>query len=225
MSHREDAELHTEKFQKERIALFSDAVFAIAITLLIIEIKVPEPENHEISDSILLHELLVILPKIIGFLVSFMVIGLYWAAHHRLFRYIIKSTPKLLFANLLFLLPIVTMPFSTAFLSEYFYPGLHLPLAVYTFNICVTGLCSYRLWKIVANPKNELSRGISKPLLSYNLARARTIPIAFVVVLLLSYLNSWLSIAVLPFVIFITLGIKRYYRRKYAKDPTFISQM
>ena len=62
-------------------------------------------------------------------------------------------------------------------------------------------------------------------MLSYNLARARTIPMVFVVVLILSYVSPWIALTVMPFVIFIGMGIKRYYKKKYAKDPTFLSQM
>lgn len=221
----DDHQLHNEKFQRERIALFSDAVFAIAITLLIIEIKVPEPEDHIISDGVLLNELLRILPKFIGFFVSFMVIGLYWMAHHRLFKYAIHSNGKLLANNLLFLLPIVLMPFSTAFLSEYYYPGLHLPLAMYTLNILFTGICSYRLWKIVASQKYKLSEGITQPLLSYNLARALTIPVVFVVLLLLSFLNPWIATLTLPFMPLITAAIKGYFKKKHRTDTHFLAHM
>ena len=78
-------QLHNElrkEFQLERLILFSDAVFAIAITLLVIEIKIPdrhEMQLHEgISDKAISHALGLLIPKFIGFFVSFMLIGLYW---------------------------------------------------------------------------------------------------------------------------------------------------
>jgi uncharacterized membrane protein len=217
--------LHNEKFQRERVALFSDAVFAIAITLLIIEIKVPEPEHHVISDETLGHELLKYIPKFVGFFVSFFVIGLYWMAHHRLFRYVVHVNGKLLANNLLFLLPIVIMPFSTAFLSEYYYPGLHLPLALYTFNILCTGLCSYRLWKIIGTSKYNLGEGLTANLLQYNLTRSLTIPIVFTVLLLLSFISTWIGTLALPFVPLITRAIKRYYKKRYRNDAHFLANM
>jgi uncharacterized membrane protein len=79
---------HRKNFQLERIALFSDAVFAIAITLLVIEIKVPgldEATNGNLA-SALAH----IAPHLFSFLLSFMVIGIYWLSHHRMFNYIIN---------------------------------------------------------------------------------------------------------------------------------------
>ena len=66
--------------QLERMTFFSDAVFAIAMTLLVIEVRVPEIHVH--SDLALGQALLDLLPKYIGFVVSFMVVGRFWVGHH-----------------------------------------------------------------------------------------------------------------------------------------------
>lgn len=205
-----------EKFQLERTALFSDAVFAIAITLLIIEIRIPELHSDGLTDTELLHELPPIITKLIGFLISFFVIGLYWFSHHRMFRYVTRVNHKLLWNNLLFLLPIVIMPFSTSFLSEYYFnSSLRLPLAVYTITICLSGYFSFRLWKIIGNPANHLSHNLQKEQLSYNIARALTIPVVFVCALLLSFINIKLSYFIPPLAPLVTKLIKMWYRKKY----------
>ena len=120
--------LHNElrkEFQLERLILFSDAVFAIAITLLVIEIKIPGKEDlekmgfPEITDTGLLHALARLIPKFIGFLISFLLIGQYWIVHHRMFGYVINFTQRLIWLNLLFLLAVALMPFSTGFYSYY----------------------------------------------------------------------------------------------------------
>ncbi len=213
--HQNEQHHHNEKFQRERIALFSDAVFAIAITLLIIEIKPPEHHGEDITDRKLVFWLLGSLPKFIGFFVSFWVIGLYWMAHHRLFKYVIHSNQKLLINNLLFLLPIVTMPFSTIFLTE-FWPGdLQVPLIVYTINIVVSGIFSYRLWKIVANPKNGLSQGMDELVTQYNTTRALFTPGIFVLILLLSFIDYRISWFIPPFLPIFIIFVKRHYKKKY----------
>ena len=206
---------HKEQFQLERLVLFSDAVFAIAITLLIIEVKVPEVHSEHVTDGELWHSLSAVIPKFAGFLVSFYVIGLYWLVHHRLFRYVTRSNQKLLWANLIFLMPIVVMPFSTAFLSEYYNGTLRLPLAVYALNISLTGFFCYRLWKIVGNPKFQLSTNLNKIVLRYNTARALIIPSLFILVLLLSFIRPWISYLVIPVIPLITRFIKRHYIKKY----------
>ena len=93
---------HRKEFQLERMVLFSDAVFAIAITLLVIEIKIPEIHEN-VSDNALLHSLGHLIPKFAGFLITFMLIGIYWTIHHRMFGYVTAYTGKLLLLNLVFL--------------------------------------------------------------------------------------------------------------------------
>ncbi|MBK9959255.1 MAG: DUF1211 domain-containing protein [Chitinophagaceae bacterium] len=95
--------LHNElrkEFQLERLILFSDAVFAIAITLLVIEIKIPELPHDSVTDKGLLIALRNLIPKFIGFLVSFLLIGQYWIVHHRLFGYVINFTDRLIWLNI-----------------------------------------------------------------------------------------------------------------------------
>ena len=74
-----------KEFQLERMILFSDAIFAIAITLLVIEIKVPAFNRHTATDPQLQDSLAEMIPKFVGFLLSFMIIGAYWITHHRIF--------------------------------------------------------------------------------------------------------------------------------------------
>lgn len=204
-----------DEFQLERIALFSDAVFAIAITLLIIEIKVPEIEAHPVTDEALLNGLLAAIPKLIGFIVSFFVISLYWMSHHRLFRYVHHYNQKLIWNNVVFLLFIVMMPFSTAVYSEYFNATLHVPIILYTINICCCGFYSYRLWHIVGNPAYKLNHGLHPVILRYNSVRALLIPCLFVFISLFSYINPWFGYIVPPFLPIITRLVKRHYYKKY----------
>ena len=117
------SQLHNElkkEFQLERLVLFSYAVFAIAITLLVLEIKIPEKSAMpEISDKEILLALSHLIPKFIGFVISFMFIGLYWTIHHRMFGFVTAYNKRLMVLNLIFLFFIVLMPFSTGLYSEF----------------------------------------------------------------------------------------------------------
>ena len=214
-NHQQEHELHNEKFQRERIALFSDAVFAIAITLLIIEIQPPELHGGHTADYKLVDWLNGSIPKFIGFFVSFWVIGLYWMAHHRLFKFVVHSNQKLLTNNLLFLMPIVIMPFSTAFLTEFWLEDVRTPLVVYTANIALSGLLSYRLWRIVANPRNKLSQGMDTLVINYNLTRALFTPGLFVLIMILSFFSRWVAWVVPPLIPVFMYLVKRHYKKKY----------
>jgi len=104
-----------------RIEAFSDGVFAIAITLLILEIRVP-PQTQ---DGLLRDALRDLWPSYIAFLASFMTIGVMWLNHHRLFSFITKRDDGLIVLNLLLLLGITWLPFPTALLAEHLL-GPHL---------------------------------------------------------------------------------------------------
>ena len=98
-----------------RIEAFSDGVFAIAITLLILEIQVPPQTPHGGLRS----ALAALWPSYLAFLASFMTIGIMWLNHHRLFTLIIKKDDGLIAFNLLLLLGITWLPFPTALLAEH----------------------------------------------------------------------------------------------------------
>lgn len=174
---------HKKEFQLERLILFSDAVFAIAITLLAIEIKVPELTEGKVTDDLLLEGLAKEIPRLIGFLVSFFIIGLYWTVHHRMFGFVVNYTPRLLWLNLIFLLCVVLMPFSTAFYSEYIYLLLKTPAILYTTNICFLGIMNYVLWRYISKPGLGLVEGMDKAMIRYFSLRALMVPIVFIVTL------------------------------------------
>ncbi len=102
--------------QFERLLFFSDAVFAIAITLLIIEIQLP----HGISDEAGLRQALAALvPNYVSFFISFFVIGRFWQAHRRTFGHLADFDESIASLNLMFLLLIAFLPFPTVVLGRY----------------------------------------------------------------------------------------------------------
>jgi uncharacterized membrane protein len=98
----------------ERIIALSDGVFAIVITLLVLEIKVPEVANSELSAAIV-----EIIPKILSHVISFVVLGIYWIGHHNMFMHIKRHDRILLWLNILFLLCVASMPFPTGLIVQY----------------------------------------------------------------------------------------------------------
>jgi uncharacterized membrane protein len=97
----------------ERVLAFSDGVFAIAITLLILEVRVAEVE-HGLWDAILDEW-----PSFLSYAMSFLIIGVIWAQHHHIFQHITRSDHLFLLINVLFLLWIAFIPFPTGLLAEY----------------------------------------------------------------------------------------------------------
>ena len=154
-SHPDTALDHHDRteFQLERLILFSDAVFAIAITLLAIEIKLPELGGRP-TNAAVWARMIELIPKFIGFLTGFAVIALYWVAHHRIFRFLRNYNQKLLWLNMLFLLCIVLMPFSSGLFSSY--ATAKAPFIVYAVNIILAALAQVWLMRYLANPAHGL---------------------------------------------------------------------
>jgi len=179
--------LHNElkkEFQLERLILFSDAVFAIAITLLVIEIKIPEVHStteHPLKEEVIIQKLAELIPKFIGFIVSFILIGQYWIVHHRMFSFVINFTDRLIWLNILFLFAIALMPFSTGFYSEYVLRGVVTPVIFYTANIALLGLANFLMWRYLSNQKNNLTENLTPALARYFSLRALTVPTIFVI--------------------------------------------
>src|ERR1035438_9857116 len=120
-------------FQVERFTYFTDAVFAICITLLVIDIKLPPFENP--TDHLLWNELSKMGLRFLGFVISFGIIGHYWSVKQLIFGYVKKNSTTLIWINMAFLLTVVTLPFSASLLGEYSSnTHIRIPYAVYTFN-------------------------------------------------------------------------------------------
>lgn len=140
-----------QDFQVERLAFFSDAVFAIGLTLLIIEIKVPRVDaKTTVADVI--GQLNEIKPQVLALLLSFWLISLYWMRHHFLFKHIHNYNRQIVIANLVFLLPIIFFPFTTAFMAESATNNsvAFIALQLFMFNHIVAGLALYVLYWLVA---------------------------------------------------------------------------
>ena len=204
-------------FQLERVILFSDAVFAIAITLLIIEIRVPSMHDGIASEADLLRAIGQLTPKFLGFLISFVLIGMYWTRHHTLFGYVVDYTPKLLWLNLFFLLSVVLMPFSTGIFGEYSTPStIHYitPLAFYVLNLCYSGFMLFFLWRYVGDPANKVSDdSLTAEITRAAKTRAVVISSVFALMIPVAFLNAWAARYV-PLLIPLVLRLANRGKRK-----------
>lgn len=210
--------LHNElrkEFQLERLILFSDAVFAIAITLLVIEIKIPEiPASEGVTENALLHKLAHLIPKFIGFLVSFLLIGQYWIVHHRMFGYVINFTDRLIWLNLLFLLAVALMPFSTGFYSEYVLENVMTPVIFYAANIAALGFLNFFMWRYISNPKHKLSENLGQPLARFFSYRALFVPCIFIIFCFIYFYAPRIAFWIPPLIPFLMRILFRGMKKK-----------
>ncbi len=119
----------------DRLEFFSDGVFAIAITLLVLEIKIPTHEQIHHAGG-LYNYLMHIWPAYLSYIMSFMVIGIYWSNLHHFFTYVIKKTNHVFnLLNILFLMTIAFIPFTTAVFADFILDKESFGAAVTTLNI------------------------------------------------------------------------------------------
>ena len=131
-----------DKIGLERLIFFSDAVFAIAITLLALEIRL-DTNAQTLNDAELLHQLLLIWRKYLSYVISFLVLGLFWVAHHRKFRFIQRYDRVLIWLNLLMMMVVAFVPFPTSILSQY---GNRTATIFYALSVSMGGIVSGVMW-------------------------------------------------------------------------------
>jgi uncharacterized membrane protein len=130
----------------ERLEAFSDGVFAIAITLLVLEIRVPPAEDLA-DPNTLVSALGALWPSYIGYLISFVTIGIIWANHHNLFRLVARVSHGLVLANLLLLLTVGFVPFPTALLAATLdTPSAQIGVLVYAATFIAVAVAFNVLW-------------------------------------------------------------------------------
>jgi len=180
----------------ERVVFFSDAVFAIVITLLVLELKVPHLAEH--SEPALRGALIGLFPRVAGFVISFLIIGLMWIEHHRIFRYIADYDAGLLWRNLMLLLCVSFVPFPTALFSENFWSRTAFVLYTASFG----GVATAKLWIWRHAVAERLLKPDVTPALEKRIARrSMAVPLACALAIVLSFVNIFLapiSFALIP---------------------------
>ena len=125
-------------FDTRRVEAFSDGVFAIAITLLVLDLKLPAlpaaPTNADLLQALIRLE-----PTALSYLVSFLVIGSFWVSHHRLFEAVRHVSPRMLWLNLVLLLCVSFLPFPTTVLGQY--GDLAVAEDLYAISLAAAGVC------------------------------------------------------------------------------------
>jgi uncharacterized membrane protein len=187
----------------ERLVFFSDAVFAIAITLLALEIRLPEDIVHA-SNTELLQSLISIWPKYLGYSIGFLSIGNFWVIHHRQYRYIERYDTRLVFINLLILMSVAFIPFPTAVISE---NGNRTATILYALSASAVGLLSGLLWIYASYERRLVAPDMEYAVVRRGIVRNLIAPAVFLFSIGLSYFDpdlakfSWILIAPAVFLV------------------------
>ncbi len=128
----------------ERLAALSDGVFAVAMTLLVLDLRAPAAEAIH-GEADLVAALVGLTPRLIAYLMSFLTLGIFWVGQQTQFNHLARADRDLAWINLGFLFTVTLMPFSTSLLAEFI--ATRTAFLVYWLNILLLGLLLLASWK------------------------------------------------------------------------------
>lgn len=184
----------------KRIEALHDGVFAIVMTLLILELKIPE-----VHDSEHLHaELLALLPIVISYVITFVNLGIYWVGQQIQFHFIERSDRAFSWIHVLFLMLVSVLPFSSALLGHY--PSDQIVSILYGLNLIAIGLVSYGSWRYATHHHRLTVHTIDDTFVKKVNRRILAAPVAALIAILLSFVSMTGSLLVylliVPYYIF-----------------------
>lgn len=188
---------------KPRLDALADGIFAIVMTLLVLEIRVPHLVGRP-TDAELMMEFKALLPLFASYVLSFLVLATYWIGHHFIVSVYAKNLPrKLVYLNIPFLMFVAVVPFSANFLGAY--PYSQLAVILYGLNVIVIGLCLFSIIDYVV--KSDEVENIDLPLKDIHFGYIRVILpiISAVIAILLSFINTYLSVYIFIFTVLYTI--------------------
>lgn len=184
----------------ERVLAFSDGVFAIVITLLALEIKVPEIEAAHVASD-LVPAVWALVPTIASHALSFALLGIYWIAHHALFRMIARWDRNLLWLNILFLLFVASMPFPTALALNF--GDAQVSYLIFCAVLIFAGLSLVLMWWYAAKDRHLLADAVTEDAIRATYRRGLLAPVLYLLAALLSFVNLNITKAMLVFIVLV----------------------
>jgi uncharacterized membrane protein len=196
----------------DRVVFFSDAVFAIAMTVLALSLRLPSTTtDHGVAQA-----LQDALPSIYSYVLSFVIISLFWLAHHRMFHYICRVDAALLVLNLATLGLVAFVPFPTSVLGDH--NGSTAAVVFYASTMVALGGLASALWAYAAHDHRLVKPETPRTFVVHSLARGLAVPAVFAVSIPIAFANPsaaewfWLTIAV------VQVALRRRFGSIYRPD-------
>ncbi len=167
----------------ERIAAFSDGVFAIAITLLVLELHVPT----SVPAGGLIELVPEFLPKLAGHVITFVILGIYWVGHHNMFLHIKRHDRALLWLNNLFLLFVAIMPFPTGLIVQY--GNDRMAVIAYAGTLVLAGLSLDLIWRYATYKHRLVTPGMDPGLIAFVHGRVLLAPAIYLLAIGVSFIS------------------------------------
>jgi uncharacterized membrane protein len=184
-----EAEYH---ISKSRLETLVDGIFAFAMTLLILGIDLPRPAES-LAPEALTGMIEGLVPQVFIFVIAFLVLALFWLAHHRQFHFVRRVDPTLLWINVFTLIAIVFVPFSTDVAGDY--PGVLSAVLLLHANILVVGLLFAVEWRHICRHEHLCSPVPEEKIVRQWFYRSALVPVVAVIAGAVAFFNPSISLA------------------------------
>ncbi|GHO86296.1 TMEM175 family protein [Dictyobacter formicarum] len=180
-----------------RLEAFSDGVFAVAITLLVLDIKFSPFKANGLpkDDALMWGEILRQGPTLFAFITSFFTIGIMWLNHHRIFKHIKRYDTTLLFLNILLLMIIVFIPVPTSLLAQYIiYPDYHTAAILYAITFLAMATCFNLIWRYASYNGRLLGKNVDMHVINRISRQYAFGPLLYLIGIAIALFNTPLSV-------------------------------
>lgn len=195
-----------------RIETLVDGVFAIVMTLLVFDIHVPL--QAQVEQIGLASALSLLAPNLLSYVITFVILGVFWVGHHNQYFYIRRADRVLLWINILFMMCVALLPFSAGVFSRY--GQQPEAIFVYNLNLILTGIMLFLHWWYATRDSHLLNHVIEPHVRRIVYRRILTPPLLYLLAILVSLINVELSIVIdilVPIVWVLPNRVDRLFRR------------
>jgi uncharacterized membrane protein len=183
---------------KNRLEAFSDGVFAIAITLLILNVKVPD--KHDLNNQQLNAILMAAAPKLLSFGFSFAVIGVFWVAHHRIFSFAKVVDTPLLWLNILYLMFVAVIPFPASILADNFF--LTTTILLYTGTLFIIAMLNFSILAYIIRNDTVKHEALTDGVYRSAIKTAIIGPVCYVLAAITCFISPYISLVLMSGALF-----------------------
>jgi uncharacterized membrane protein len=173
---------------RERLLFLSDGVFAIAITLLVLEIALPHiTGSYQVQEQEFPGALWGLWPQVLTYALTFLIVGVYWMSHQRVFEYVVRADGVLAWLNVFFLMSVAFLPIPSNILGEY---GAHGPaVRFYSLGLMLPGLWIIAMWWYATHQHRLVEKNLNARVIRHRLERYLIAPVVFLIAIGASYFN------------------------------------
>lgn len=200
----------------DRLTFLSDGVFAIAITLLVLEIALPhvsggyQQQVQEFPGAIW-----AMWPEILTYALTFLIVGVYWMSHQRLFEYLARADIVLAWLNVLFLMSVAFLPIPSKILGDY--GAIGAAERFYAISLMLPGLFLIAMWWYATRQHRLVTQDLDPVLIRHRLERLLIAPAVFLLAISLSYVNPHVAGVSLVLVVAGVLVHELWHRRRMGR--------